>query len=75
MRTIDVRDVDFNFGPGDQFEPTLGPDDKMTMTAKLITLDFADGEHVEIDRARVRWFAIRPRKVMVPVSLDPADSA
>lgn len=72
-KLVELRDIDFNFGPQDDLAVTLGPADKFRPSDTQFELVYENGEVVLIDRSKVRWWSIRKRTVAEPLkSIDPA---
>lgn len=66
VEIVEMRELDFSFGPGDSYGYTLGPKDSFFQSPGSTThrvLLFEDGERVEIDMTKVRLFSDRKRKV------------
>ncbi len=67
LKVVEVTDLDFSFGPGDSYTYTLGEGDTILHSESHYILDFVDGEHVEIEKSKVRLFARRKRKTAISV--------
>jgi len=68
-KMVELRDLDFDFGLNDSLAVTLTPEDSFQVETKRILLHFQNGEQVEIDRSRVRWWSLRKRTIAVPLDL------
>lgn len=59
-------DYDFSFGPKDTVAISLTEADTITELDDRWTVEYANGEHVDIFRASVRWVSRRERTVTTP---------
>jgi hypothetical protein len=66
--TIEVRDVDVAFSSGRISNLTLGPGDELSEDDRTLTVRYASGEVVTMNRASVEWVSMRTRRVIKPAA-------